>query len=832
MSKRGKLYKKDFSSKNDFLNLFSKMIQNYIESKPEYAEVCKTYIKKQMIKFFNNDSGREHLERKECLECLECFKKQCCKKCQTPVTAFVLNINNTLFVDEQYGDDTTAERENESKPWKTINAALLSASLLPGDTIYVQPGNYICPLLNMLDNVNFYFTKGTFISSDNLNKFIFFAANVTSSIRGYGVFNSNVTLIRADNCNIIFEAESISVHSVAAAIVITASSINVNVCNVTTEFGAALNVSESETVNSINSLVVWNSQTIKGSGTLIYIHGSATGSANIQSQLLEGFDNINMSLNPFDNVLISNESLSFSLQVRGQELKTTNNFQGVNMSGGMNEIEFQKVVTGGLLINVQAYSFNSLTFTADIVTANLLPGTRLIYNDGTLSNINIKILEIVPGIGTNTPDFPLIDYQPTSFGFFIYNGSIIRNQIDNTILFNMANSGAAIINVDYMNNVGNGQTTIVSSGTTIVKSLIISSEGINNNNAIRVDNGETRLDVDQISVTGTGIGILINNSGSMQGTITKLSSVYGAAIRSLSQGNVELIFNSISTNADRDVFADVCIDFGGPGDGRMMGNTINGNFCTTVINVKGPSVVEPPRNRNSSELSLRVGDIFSNDCDQAIHVWCPGTGGMNLDFMTLRVNHSKRGAIVCENNSVVDIRGESVDVNVGLDPETYDSTYGAITVKNTCHVHADFGEVNSRGPVLYVDNATNYVWYKADSSTNISQNIPDKLTNGTSVIYLIMPNSEDEVVCTVGGYMKTISGRYCIEYESKSEDKQLRILNSIFVSSDLAIFTPAGETKKNITLAHSIGNTNQNGNTDIITHPDVSLVYLYDPAVF
>lgn len=50
-------------------------------------------------------------------------------------------VNNTAFVDEKYGDDTTGLYERADRPFATIAAA--SAAIQPGgDTIYIRDGRY------------------------------------------------------------------------------------------------------------------------------------------------------------------------------------------------------------------------------------------------------------------------------------------------------------------------------------------------------------------------------------------------------------------------------------------------------------------------------------------------------------------------------------------------------------------------------------------------------------------------------------------------------------------------------------------------------------------
>src|SRR5690606_11489480 len=102
-------------------------------------------------------------------------------------TSSTININRTLFVDSQYGNDLTAERENLGLPYQTISAAYLAA--LPEDTVYVQPGDYILNNLILRDNIDLYFTNSTNISS--VSNMFLVEDEITSSIIGYGKFEVN-----------------------------------------------------------------------------------------------------------------------------------------------------------------------------------------------------------------------------------------------------------------------------------------------------------------------------------------------------------------------------------------------------------------------------------------------------------------------------------------------------------------------------------------------------------------------------------------------------------------------------------------------------------------
>lgn len=57
-----------------------------------------------------------------------------------PTLTFPYRVNNTVFVDPQYGDNSTGERENPFAAFTDIQSAINAANT--GDTINVRPGNY------------------------------------------------------------------------------------------------------------------------------------------------------------------------------------------------------------------------------------------------------------------------------------------------------------------------------------------------------------------------------------------------------------------------------------------------------------------------------------------------------------------------------------------------------------------------------------------------------------------------------------------------------------------------------------------------------------------
>lgn len=99
--------------------------------------------------------------------------------------------NNTLFVDQQYGNNATAQREVLTLPYQTISAAVSAA--IAGDLIYVLPGTYNGVNISTSINLNYYFADGTTINGST-GVPIFNINGGTISVSGSGVFNNNIFL--------------------------------------------------------------------------------------------------------------------------------------------------------------------------------------------------------------------------------------------------------------------------------------------------------------------------------------------------------------------------------------------------------------------------------------------------------------------------------------------------------------------------------------------------------------------------------------------------------------------------------------------------------------
>lgn len=102
-------------------------------------------------------------------------------------------MNNTIFVDPEFGNDTTGQRENEVRPFQTLEGALAIA--LPNDVIYARPGTYT-PVASLLlrDLVDWFFSLGaTVVFAGPGGLFTDGGTSVTSAIDGMADFQTTLS---------------------------------------------------------------------------------------------------------------------------------------------------------------------------------------------------------------------------------------------------------------------------------------------------------------------------------------------------------------------------------------------------------------------------------------------------------------------------------------------------------------------------------------------------------------------------------------------------------------------------------------------------------------
>lgn len=121
--------------------------------------------------------------------------KKCCK---CPVSGSSVFVHLTAFVDDEFGNDSTAVLEDMSKPFKTIQAALAavladSRTSTQGFTIYVHPGTYTVTASLVYPNlVDFYFESGAIVVAETNAAIFAPVAGGTTSVLGLGIFRGEL----------------------------------------------------------------------------------------------------------------------------------------------------------------------------------------------------------------------------------------------------------------------------------------------------------------------------------------------------------------------------------------------------------------------------------------------------------------------------------------------------------------------------------------------------------------------------------------------------------------------------------------------------------------
>lgn len=191
------------------------------------------------------------------------------------------NFSKVLFVDPN-GNDTTGTKGDITKPFVTIEAAVVAAST--GDTIEVMPGSYT-PISNLAKNgVTFYFHAGAIVTKTTSGAIFDYSANATYTsdinILGYGsffktstsgevfTFATNTNTININIVGNIFSSNTSNVFNCGD--INTTATYNITANTVQSSGGYALycNYSSGQTNNYKNKISINN--VVSTSSTAIY----------------------------------------------------------------------------------------------------------------------------------------------------------------------------------------------------------------------------------------------------------------------------------------------------------------------------------------------------------------------------------------------------------------------------------------------------------------------------------------------------------------------------------------------------------------------------------
>lgn len=528
-----------------------------------------------------------------------------------------LMINATYFVDSNFGNNLTGSPEDQSLPYQTLE--FVSSLVQPGDIVFVQPGSYSTPTLD-LNGAIWYFSAGSTITTLIVG---------TGQIFGNGDFIGQSPIVNhTSNGPIFVQANSFTTASDYAIIINGTGAAQFYIKNINTEHGM--------NIISPNSNVRFEVSGFFGTGEFIRLDNSATG------ELCCKFDGVQC-----QNGLISTSN-SFKIIITGGCIKCNGDYilnisdnsasltNKVQITMGLKRTECSGILVvnglsgiGNILdqpnININIQNIDSLNTTSNPVldinksfcnlTANrfaftyLIPGSYVI-NISDLSILHMSCEQIYNNDDT-LPDVGLINIKGNNFSGFrgIFNECFLTNQL---------------VNID-----GNGAEVSITSLNMGVQSALTTGNFINN------INGSCVVDIKTAQWFFGDNRNIIQNFGRAHIAISALAFFSNDSVFCINEGQIICRIGFMRNQSDNNIIFENLV---GGSMGLNIGSIrMEGDNCTALLN-SGLSI-------------LNIGQILSNNSNNAgIIINDPGK------------LYGKVGRIIMQNNSCLEIRSDSTSV--------------------------------------------------------------------------------------------------------------------------------------------------------------------------
>ena len=436
-------------------------------------------------------------------------------------------------------------------------------------------------------------------------------------------------------------------------------------------------------------------------------------------------------------------------------------------------------------------SSSTTTTEAVIVDGDPAPGAT----NGTLA-INSTVMQLFGNGASILAYLPIIDIRfgraNITVGNYLYFGNFAY------AIQTAPNLGGNFIDIQQTAGFSDNTTFLHSSGQTSVIVGLLFMLGAVNNTAILVYGGaQLFCDITTMGASGAdalSYGINVTDDSTVIGTISAINSNGAPAIQSTSTGNVQLVFESITTE-----MGIACLNFLGPGDVRLTGGTINTRNTVDGIVVAG-----------ATELSLVVSNIIGgigfgvSSVQSVIRINAPG-GGCFIDYQGLNVGPDSAGddgvsvaAIWCS-AGIISIQGLTTVVNgtcILVDGDaTFLGKFASIAALRGPGALAEQDAVVVSDTALFASTsdlvaATRYVLNATTSGR--MRFIAGAASNATTDAPIFLePTVDPGDTYTVGGEIRTLLGTNAIENGPASTLNILRLMSSMLISLGPAIVTPA-----------------------------------------
>lgn len=246
-------------------------------------------------------------------------------------------INQSTFVDPVYGS-LTGVNDDLTAAFATLAQGVAAAAVAPR-TIYVQPGTYIVttPLV-LQSNITWYFSEGAVVNSTATSLFTDNGQTVSTSITGYGQFNSTGAggsiLNLTGLSTILFEGQSATMSTAIPANMfefasngLSAQTTIIKIPTITNSntSGSAFNLTSGINLITVDSSII-SAPTIVRAGSL------ANGNFDCNCPLLYGTAGSVIGNNLTAGAMFVNQANAFQLNINAQNITSESGTQMINVS--------------------------------------------------------------------------------------------------------------------------------------------------------------------------------------------------------------------------------------------------------------------------------------------------------------------------------------------------------------------------------------------------------------------------------------------------------------------------------------------------------------------
>jgi len=431
------------------------------------------------------------------------------------------------------------------------------------------------------------------------------------------------------------------------------------------------------------------------------------------------------------------------------------------------DLEGNQVFSNGLLLDTDVNStvfiqVNTITNIPSVSSSIISRGTTSIQCN-TYQVFSSGVLSLIRALS----------------GSLFFSPVVLQADVSNANIID-AVSGVDSLVVDATFITGSGATTIINSAATFTsvnaKQIIHLGSGTILNLA-----GLSLLNISTMLAAANNVsGLVLSAGGSVSGQILTISTVDLSAISHLSDGNLNLIFDTITTSSG------ICMSFQADGDTQLTGNSINSNDCTNAIRMVGAG----------AQVQIRVNSFYSNSSTDVIYL-DSANGGLYIDCQDFRSGNT--GDVT--NSAFNLIAGQATVLGNSYIFRSTSNTPGFL-VTGTSSLSTYLGRVISNGNV--VNSTTNSTIYYGANESFSDTAVP--------VINVTSPVGGSGAL-TVTGYMFTTHDN-AILFNGISTPSTFRVKNTTMVSATNCIDAPAGAITAIVTP--SIANTAESGTVTVI----------------